>query len=71
MIEVKIREDDEYIKLGQFLKKCGIASSGTEAKYYIEEKLIKVNGEIIEMRGKKLIAGDIVEFDNQKYQVTK
>ena len=29
---IKIREDEEYIKLGQALKKAGLVSSGVEAK---------------------------------------
>ena len=37
MEEIKIREEDEYIKLGQLLKLAGMVSSGVEAKIVIQE----------------------------------
>ena len=43
---IKIREDEEYIKLGQALKKAGLVSSGVEAKIVINDGLVKVNGEV-------------------------
>ena len=60
---------DDYIKLGQALKLAGLVSSGVEAKEVIQEGLVKVNGEIDTRRGKKLIAGDIFEFEGNKVQV--
>ena len=32
MITVNIREEDEFIKLGQALKKAGVVGSGVDAK---------------------------------------
>ncbi len=49
----KIKINTEIIKLDAFLKWSGIASLGSEAKIYIQEGLIKVNGEICLQRGKK------------------
>ena len=60
---------DEFIKLGQALKLAGLVSSGVEAKEVIQEGLVKVNGEIDTRRGKKLVAGDIFEFEGNKVQV--
>ena len=49
---IKLR--DEYIKLGQALKAAGLVGSGVDAKYVIEEALVKVNGRTELQRGKKL-----------------
>lgn len=65
----KIEINTEIIKLDAFLKWSGIASLGSEAKIYIQEGLIKVNDEICTQRGKKLKVGDIVEFENEKYEI--
>lgn len=54
---------DEFIKLGQALKAAGLVDSGVDAKYLIQEGLVLVNGNIETQRGKKLVAGDVVEFD--------
>ena len=67
MEEVKIKS--EYIKLDQFLKYTGIASTGGEAKIYIAEGEVKVNGETIKQRGKKIYKNDIIEFNEMKYIV--
>ena len=52
MDEIKIREGEEYIKLGQALKKAGLVGSGVDAKIVIQDGLVKVNGEIDTRRGK-------------------
>ncbi len=54
---------DEYIKLGQALKAAGLVGSGVEAKIVIQDGQVKVNGEIDTRRGKKLVAGDKVEYN--------
>ena len=60
METLKLR--DEYIKLGQALKACGLAESGVDAKIAIQNGLVRVNGEVELQRGKKLYDGDIVDF---------
>ena len=37
MKQISIREQDEFIKLGQALKKADLVSSGVEAKIVISE----------------------------------
>lgn len=64
---IKLRED--YIKLGQALKAAGLAESGVDAKMVIQDGLVKVNGQIETQRGKKLVAGDLVEFDGQQIKI--
>ncbi|MDO5517215.1 MAG: RNA-binding S4 domain-containing protein [Clostridium sp.] len=65
----KIKIDTEIIKLDSFLKWAAIASSGSEAKFLIQEEMIKVNNEICTQRGKKLKVGDIVTFENLDYEI--
>ena len=64
---IKLRE--EYIKLGQALKAAGLVESGLYAKLVIQDGLVKVNGQIETQRGKILVAGDVVEFDNETIQI--
>lgn len=67
MNEIKIETD--IIKLDSFLKWAGIASLGSEAKFYIKNEDIKLNGEVETQRGKKLVKGDIIEFNNEFFKV--
>lgn len=67
MQEIKI--NTEFIKLDAFLKWAGIASLGSEAKMYIIDEMVKVNGEVCIQRGKKLRSGDIVNFDGEDYKI--
>ena len=71
MIEINIRENDEFIKLGQALKKAGLVESGVEAKSVILDGLVKVNGEVDSRRGKKLYDGDIVTFEGETIKIIK
>lgn len=65
--EIEVIEiNTEFIKLDQLLKWANFTGSGVEAKMYILEGLVKVNGEVEKRRGKKIYAGDIVEFNNEK-----
>lgn len=65
---IKLRED--YIKLGQALKAAGLVESGVDAKFAIQDGLVKVNGKTEIQRGKKLYEGDLVEFKGSKIQIT-
>lgn len=67
METIKLRED--FIKLGQALKAAGLVESGVDAKFVVQDGLVKVNGQIEYQRGKKLVAGDIVEFDGEKIKI--
>ena len=66
---IKLR--DEYIKLGQALKASGLAETGADAKYAIEEGRVQVNGETVYQRGKKLVDGDTVLYKGQTVKITK
>ena len=60
MITIQLKED--FIKLGQALKASGMAQS---AKYAVLDGLVKVNGKTETQRGKKLVSGDVVEFEGE------
>ena len=60
----------EYIKLQDLLKLAGLTYTGGEAKVMVQEGLVKVNGEVCTMRGKKLHPGDTFTFQNQTYRIT-
>ena len=51
----------ETIKLDALLKVAGVADSGGQAKQWIREGLVRVNGEVATQRGKKIRPGDVVE----------
>lgn len=65
----KVNISTPFIKLDSFLKFCGAAETGGQAKELVKSGQVKVNGEICEMRGKKLVTGDIVIFDGVSYEV--
>ncbi|MEQ8962800.1 MAG: RNA-binding S4 domain-containing protein [Coleofasciculus sp. C2-GNP5-27] len=59
----------QTIKLDQFLKWVGVASTGGEAKLMIQDGDVTVNGIIETRRGRKLVAGDLVSVQGETYQV--
>ena len=65
---IKLKE--EYIKLGQALKAAGLVESGVDAKFAVHDGLVKVNGQVETQRGKKLVEGDIVEYDGNSIKIT-
>ena len=71
MIEIQIRETDEFIKLGQALKKAGLVESGVDAKFVIQDGLVKVNGETELQRGKKIHDGDLISYNGETVKVSK
>lgn len=59
----------EYIKLDALLKFAGLADTGGEAKAAVQSGLVKVNGEVCTMRGKKLRPGDVAEYGGTAIEV--
>ena len=59
----KVSITTEYVTLGQFLKLADIISSGGQAKFFLEDVQIKVNGEVDQRRGRKLRDGDKIEVE--------
>ncbi len=71
MITVNIREEDEFIKLGQALKKAGLVGSGVEAKIVIQDGEVTLNGKVEVQRGKKLYDGDVVTYNGETLKIVK
>ncbi len=57
----KVPITTEYIKLEALLKLSGVADTGGQAKTMIQNGEVMVNGELCQMRGKKLRSGDRAE----------
>jgi len=55
----------EYIELMKLLKFTALTESGADAKYYIDNGEVMVNGKQEFRRRNKLRIGDIVEFQGQ------
>ena len=68
---IKLRPQDEFIKLGQALKAAGLVESGVEAKDVIQNGLVLVNGEIDTRRGRKLYPGATASFDGNELTIEK
>lgn len=67
MIKEDIVEiDTEFIRLDNMMKLAGMVDTGGMAKQIIQANMVKVNGEVCPMRGKKMRDGDYFEFDNTK-----
>lgn len=64
---VKINTD--FIQLQSFLKFKGISETGGQAKEFIQDGIILVNGEICTARGKKLRDGDVVTAFATDYEI--
>ena len=61
----------DYITLGQFLKLADIIESGGEAKSFLAENRVVIDGEEDNRRGRKLRGGEVVEILGQKYLIKK
>jgi ribosome-associated protein len=61
--------ESRTIRLGQYLKLAGLVSTGGEAKYLIQEGLVRVNGEVETRRKRQLHAGDTVELEGRAFTV--
>lgn len=68
---LKLREGEEFIKLGQALKATGMVDSGIDAKEVIQQGLVTVDGEVEVRRGRKLYDGAEVCFDDDKISIQK
>lgn len=65
----KIAITTEFIKLDALLKFAALVMTGGEAKIVIADGMVRVNGEVCTMRGKKVRPGDTVEFGGHKVEI--
>lgn len=61
----------EYITLGQFLKLADVIKSGGEAKFFLAENDVLIDGTVDNRRGRKLRGGEVVEVLGQKFEIKK
>lgn len=64
MKNIETEISTEFIKLDSLLKFSGVCDTGGTAKEIVQKGLVKVNGNICTMRGKKIRNGDTVETDS-------
>jgi ribosome-associated protein len=57
------------VELFKILKFEGLASSGGEAKMVIENGLVMVNGAVETQKRKKIVSGDVIEFNDEKFKI--
>ena len=68
MRDVPIR--GEMIRLGQLLKLAGIVGGGGDAKTFLAEETVLVNGEADNRRGRQLHPGDVVAVAGEELRLT-
>ena len=66
---IKLRKDKPFITLGILLKIAGIIDTGGQAKYFLAENKVLVNGEEDDRRGRKLYHGDVIKVANQEFVI--
>ncbi len=68
-MDFKLRQGEDFIRLGQLLKAVRLVDEGSDAKYVIAQGQVLVNGEVCTMRGKKLHDGETVEYNGETVHV--
>ena len=68
-MEIPITLTTEFIKLDTLLKLAEITDSGGQAKLLIREGLVRLNGEVVTQRGRKIRPGDVVEVSEPKAKI--
>ena len=71
MEELFLREQDDFIRLGQALKKTGLAENGADAHRLVEEGAVLVNGKTETRRGKKLYPGDVFIYNDTQVLICR
>ena len=61
----------DFVTLGQFLKLANLIQTGGEAKEFLSNHEILVDGELDNRRGRKLYDGMVVEFEGEDILVVK
>jgi len=65
----KIKLETEFITLGQLLKDTGVIATGGQAKWFLRENSVLLNGSPEDRRGKKLRTGDVVTVGEQTFEI--
>ena len=67
--EIVINTD--YITLGQFLKLADIIQSGGEAKSFLTQNKVEIDGISDSRRGRKLRGGEVIQILGQTYEIKR
>jgi ribosome-associated protein len=67
VIEVVINR--EPVELYKVLKFEGLVGSGGEAKLVVDNGLVRLNGEVETRKRKKVVSGDVIEFDQTRMKL--
>ena len=67
--EIVINTD--YITLGQFLKLADIIQSGGEAKSFLAQNQVEIDGISDSRRGRKLRGGEVIQILGQTYEIKR
>lgn len=67
MRQVEIHK--EPVELYKILKFESLVGSGGEAKFVIAEGFVQVNGEFETRKRRKIISGDIIEFNGERFRM--
>ena len=65
--EIKIHLDEEFITLNVLLKISGLISTGGEAKWFLANNDVYVNGEKENRRGRKLYRNDVIKANKDEF----
>ena len=65
----KIKLETEFITLGQLLKDTGVIATGGQAKWFLRENSVLLNGSPEDRRGKKLRSGDVEVVGEQTFEI--
>lgn len=66
---IELRKDEPFITLGVLLKITGIIDTGGQAKFFLAENTVLVNGEEENRRGRKLYHGDLIQVGKQAFSI--
>ena len=66
---IPVTIETEFIKLEAAMKYASVVATGGEAKAFILDEQVQVNGEVCTMRGKKLYPGDKFTFNGDTYLI--
>lgn len=59
----------EPVELYKILKFEGLVGTGGEAKLVIDEGLVRVNGQTELRKRKKIVDGDVIEFNGEQFTI--
>lgn len=65
----KIEINREPVELYKILKFEGMVASGGEAKSVVEGGQVTVNSKIETRKRKKIVSGDVIEFQDETFQI--